>query len=140
MKKKIIWGTVTFIALLLVYNLFFSEDNKSQSEIVVSPKKGDFQIDITTSGELEAKSSVKVMGPNGLRSARIWQVKIDDLVSEGTVVEKGDYIAQLDRSELMEKIQTRYNDLQQSLSKYTQTELDTALDLRQARNELINLK
>jgi multidrug efflux pump subunit AcrA (membrane-fusion protein) len=140
MNKKVIWGSSIFILIIVSYNLFFSSDDQSQSEIVISPKRGEFQIDITTSGELEAKTSVKVMGPNGLRAARMWQVKIDNIVDEGTVVDKGEYIAQLDRSDLMEKIQTSFNDLQQSLSKFTQTKLDTALDLRQARNELINLK
>ena len=67
MKKKIIWGGGAFVILLLAYNLIFSKGNQSEADIIVSPKKGDFQIDITTSGELEAKSSVKVMGPQILQ-------------------------------------------------------------------------
>jgi len=55
-------------------------------------------------------------------------------------VKKGDYIARLDNSQLIEKVKTKQSDLEQNLSKYTQIRLDTALELRQARDELINLK
>lgn len=110
------------------------------TEILTAVQYGDFVIDVATTGELEAKNSVNITGPSGLRRAQIWQVKIDDIVDEGTVVSKGEYIARLDQTELMDKVQQAKNDLQQSDSKYTQMKLDTALDLRKARDELINLK
>ena len=99
-----------------------------------------FRMEVTTAGELDAKNSVEVLGPSGLRRARIYQVKIDDIVDEGTVVEKGGYIARLDQSEIGDKIQQEEIDLQQTMSQYTQARLDTALELRKARDELINLK
>ena len=55
-------------------------------------------------------------------------------------MEKGGYIARLDQSEIGDKIQQEEIDLQQSMSQYTQARLDTALELRKARDELINLK
>ncbi len=114
--------------------------NTDSSEVLAEVKKGVFRMDVTTTGELDAKNSIEIMGPNGLRTANIWQVKIDNIVDEGTVVEKGGYIARLDQSEIGDKIQKKETDLQQSLSKYTQTRLDTALELRKARDEMINLK
>jgi multidrug efflux pump subunit AcrA (membrane-fusion protein) len=101
---------------------------------------GDFVIAITTTGELEAKNSIKITGPSGLRAARLWNVKIDKLVDEGTVVKKGDFVASLDASELADRLRNVENEYQQSLSQYTQTKLDTALTLRQSRDELINLE
>ncbi len=140
MKNKIVIGSsITLVLVLVVW--FFTRGGQAESgEVLVSAKKGVFTVEITTTGELEAKNSVKILGPTGLRAAQIWQVKIDDIVEEGTMVKEGDYIARLDESELSEKIQNRQNELQQSLSKYTQTKLDTALDLRAARDELVNLK
>lgn len=140
MKNKLIIGIGIVAALVLVIWFFTRGGQVESGEVMVEAKKGTFKVEITTTGELEAKNSVKILGPTGLRAAQIWQVKIDDIVEEGTIVEKGDYIARLDESELSEKIQNRHNELQQSLSKYTQTKLDTALDLRAARDELINLK
>lgn len=140
MKKKVIIGGGAVIALLLAIWFFTGGASDVQGEVFVEAKRGTFKVEITTTGELEAEKSVKILGPSGLRAAQIWQVKIDHIVDEGTVVEKGGYIARLDQSELSDKIQNRQNELQQSLSKYTQTKLDTALELRAARDELINLK
>ena len=124
---------------MIGYLIFRTTASQADSELISTVRKGDFQIDITTTGELEAKNSVRIMGPNGLRAARIWQVKIDDIVDEGTVVEKGGYIGRLDKSELTDKVKNQETELQQSLSQYTQTRLDTALELRKSRDELVNL-
>lgn len=140
MQKKVFIALGVSIGLILLYFLVWGKSTDDNQDVLITAKKGDFQIDITTTGELEARNSIKVQGPNGLRAAQIWNIKIEHIVDEGTKVKKGDYIAQLDRSELIDKIQNRNNDLQQSLSKYTQTKLDTALELRAARDELINLE
>ncbi len=139
MNWKIIAGSVFLIAL--VFFLFFrSKSSTVATELVVKPQYGTFQIDIVTTGELEAKSSVDVLGPAGLRSIRIYQINIDDIVPEGSLVKKDDYIATLDNSQLIETLKNEQNDLEESLSKYTQVKLDTALELRAARDELVNLE
>ncbi|TRX56067.1 HlyD family efflux transporter periplasmic adaptor subunit [Fulvivirga sp. M361] len=139
MKNKLIIG-LGALAVILVAWLFMGDSNAENGDIFVEAKRGTFTVEVTTTGELEAQNSVKVMGPTGLRAAQMWQVKIEHLVEEGTVVQKGDYIGRLDQSELSDKVQNRETELQQSLSKYTQTRLDTALELRAARDELVNLK
>ena len=142
MKKGILYGTIAIVILISLSFIYFlgGKDSTETTEILSSVQFGDFVIDITTTGELEAKNSVNIPGPSGLQRAHIWQVKIDDIVDEGTVVEKGEYIARLDQTELLDKVQQARNDLQQSDSKYIQTRLDTAMELRKARNELINLE
>ena len=141
MKKKVIIASSIVIVLFSAY-IFQTIRSKGSdgSEVIAKVQKGDFRVEVTTAGELDAKNSVEIMGPNGLRRAHIYQVKIDDIVDEGTVVEKGGYIARLDQSEIGDKIQNEETDLQQTLSQYTQARLDTALELRKARDELINLK
>ncbi len=140
MRKKVIIGAGAAVTLIIAVWFFTKSSTAELGEVIIEAKRGTFKVEITTTGELEAEKSVKILGPSGLRAAQIWQVKIDHIVDEGTVVEKGGYIARLDQSELSDKIQNRQNELQQSLSKYTQTKLDTALDLRAARDQLINLK
>ncbi len=141
MKKKVII-IISIVAIFLLAFVFqkFNSKSSDNSEVLAKVEKGLFRVEVTTSGELDAKNSVEIMGPNGLRRAHIYQVKIDDIVDEGTVVEKGGYIARLDQSEIGDKIQQEETDLQQTLSQYTQTRLDTALELRKARDEMINLK
>jgi multidrug resistance efflux pump len=125
--------------LLALAIYIFSPATKKSDDLFANPIKGDFQIDITVTGELEAKTSVNILGPSGLRSAQIWQVKINDMVDEGTVVQEGEFIAKLDQSELIEKVANQLNKFEESQSKYIQIQLDTTLTLRNARDELINL-
>ncbi len=141
MKKKVIIAISVVVVIIMAIGFQkFNSKVADNAEVIVKVKKGIFRMEVTTSGELDAKNSVEIMGPNGLRRAHIYQIKINHIVDEGTVVEKGEYIARLDQSEIADKIQQEETDLQQTLSQYTQTRLDTALELRKARDELINLK
>jgi multidrug efflux pump subunit AcrA (membrane-fusion protein) len=141
MKRNIflIVLAVTIVAIVVLATQFSSETTEDL-EILTQAKIGTFRVEITSAGELDAKNSVNIEGPFGLRRARIWEVKIEDMVDEGTVVKKGDYVARLDPAELSDRIQNEENDLVQSTSQYTQAKLDTALELRKERDDLINLK
>ena len=138
MVKKIVIALVVLTVLAGGYYFTRSQGTEESAEITTRVRRDNFKIDVTVSGELEAKNSVNVMGPTGLQSARIYQVKIDDIVPEGKVVQKGDFIAALDRSELLEKIREEELDHEESLNKYEQTRIDTAIDLRAQRDKLIN--
>ncbi|MCK5208311.1 MAG: efflux RND transporter periplasmic adaptor subunit [Cyclobacteriaceae bacterium] len=140
MKKKVIIGLVA-VAVIVSGFLFFKVADKSDAnEIIVSVKKGKFIIDITTTGELEAKNSVKIMGPTRLRAFRVYSVNIQDIIDEGTIVQKGDWIATLDQSDFNSKLQDKELDLEETQSEYIQVQLDTTLQMRLARDELINLE
>ncbi len=139
MKKKVIIGIVAVAVIVSGFLFYNIADPSETNEIIVGVKSGKFIVDITTTGELEAKNSVKIMGPSRLREFRIYQLSIQDIVDEGTVVEKGDWIATLDQSEFNTKLQDKQIDLEQEQSAYIQQQLDTTLQMRQARDELINL-
>ena len=63
--------------------LFFNITERADAtEIVVPVKVGKFVVDITTTGELEAKNSVEIQGPASLRRFRIYQISIQDIVDE----------------------------------------------------------
>jgi multidrug efflux pump subunit AcrA (membrane-fusion protein) len=140
MNKKLIIALSALVIIVIAFFTFRGSGTTESIEIMTEAQGGEFVIAITTSGELEAKNAIKITGPSGLRAARLWNVKIDKLVDEGTVVKKGDFVANLDASELSDRLRNVENEYQQSLSQYTQTKLDTALTLRQARDELINLE
>jgi len=139
MKTKIIAGLIA-VALVISGFLFFStRDESDANDIIIPVDFGKFTIDIITTGELEAKNSIEVMGPSRLREFRIYNVTIQDIVDEGTVVDKGEWIATLDKSDFQSKLQDEEIDLEQKQSQYLQTQLDTTLQMRQARDDLINL-
>lgn len=140
MKKKIIIGLAVVAVVVSGFLFFKVSDKVDNTEIIVPVNSGKFVVDITTTGELEAKNSVKIMGPAGLREFRVYQVSIQDIIEEGTIVRKGDWIATLDQSDFNSKLQDQQLDLEQRESEFIQVQLDTTLQMRQARDELVNLE
>lgn len=137
-KKYLVAGG---LAVLILFSwLAFGSETGESNQILISPQRGEFKVDVTTTGELRAQNSTKIMGPQGLRDFRLYNVKIQKLVPEGTIVEKGDFIAELDRSEVMGKLQDARLELQKVQSQFEQAQLDSTLTLSQARDNLINLE
>lgn len=130
-------GLLALLAIAAWYGSLGPSDSK---DILVSPRNGKFKMLVTTTGELQAKRSVEIYGPRGAQKAQIYQLKISNIVDEGTVVEKGEYVAQIDQSDLMSKIAERKIDLEKAESQYIQAKLDTALTLSEARNTIVNLR
>jgi len=139
MYKKYLIAAGLFVLVLVVWLAMGSSDKKS-NDILVSPTRGTFNVNITTTGELKAKNSVKISGPQGAYQFQVYNIKIQKLVPEGTVVKKGDFVAQLDRSEITGKLQDAKLELQKVQSQFEQAQLDSTLKLTQARNDLVNLK
>lgn len=140
MKRKIILAVAIVAAVAIAFWLFRKNTAGSEADILTSVKRGPFRIEIETTGELEAKNSVKILGPSQLRDFRIWNVTIQNIVDEGTQVKKGDWVASLDRSEFQNRFNEKQIELEKEHAEYIQTQLDTTLQLRQARDELINLR
>ncbi len=109
-------------------------------ELFTKARVGEFVVDVTTTGELRAKQSTEIKGPQGVRDFRINSIRIQRLIPEGTIVKEGDFVAELDRSEIMGKLQDVQLDLQSAQSQVTQAQLDSTLELSQARDNLINLE
>ncbi len=139
MKSKPLYVVSGLVIVLAAVWYFMRPGSKAEADMVVPVKKGEFEIIVSASGELEAKNSVRITGPSSLQAVQIWQVKISDLVAEGTAVKKGDYIALLDKTEIGNKLKERETELQKEESRFVQTQLDTTLTLRAARDELTNL-
>jgi hypothetical protein len=140
MKRKLtLIATVVIILLAAVYVMSRSRSSTAH-EIVISVQRGPFRVEIETTGELEAKNSVKILGPSSLREFRVWQVAIQSIIDEGTLVNKGDWVATLDRSEFQNRFSDKQIELERENAEYIQTQLDTTLELRESRDELINLK
>jgi multidrug efflux pump subunit AcrA (membrane-fusion protein) len=127
------------IIALVIYSSASSAD-KTQLEVQV--EEGQFNIVVNVTGELQAKNSENIMGPFELRSRslRIGNIKIQDLIPEGTVVDSGDYVATLDRSEVTNTLKDIEDEVQKQQSQYTKTKLDTTINLRNLRDDLVNLK
>ena len=140
MKNKLIIGAGILAAAVVAFLVVRGNQKVNLSDILSEVKQGEFRIEVETTGELEAKNSVKILGPAQLRNFQIWTVTVQNIIDEGTVVKKGDWVATLDRSGFQEKFSARQIELEKANSKFVQTQLDTTLQMRQSRDDLINLK
>lgn len=140
MKKKIYITLAIALTLLLATWYFGGDDGRSVQSVTAPVKYGSFDISVVTTGELEAENSEDIRGPENLRSIQIWgEIKINDLIPEGTVVDSGDFVASLDQTEVVSKLKDLETELEKLESQYTKTMLDTSLNLRSTRNDLVNL-
>lgn len=135
------WYIFPAVVIAVLASWYYFSKDKNQGPTVVSAVQfGDFSINVTTSGELEAKNSENILGPPELREVRIWQVQISDMIPEGSIVDSGQYVATLDRTEITNRMKDLESELEKLESQYIKTKLDTSMDMRSAREELINLK
>ena len=141
MKKKrgLIFGFLIFV-IISSFLYFWSDSSNSNTNLSVKVNRGDFVSEVTTSGEAQSNSLKKINGPENLRKFKIRDIKIQDLIPEGTVIKEGDYVGRLDPSNVNEQIIDAKLNLETSVSKYTQQQLDTTLNLKQERNSIKDLK
>jgi multidrug efflux pump subunit AcrA (membrane-fusion protein) len=139
MSRKIFYAVISVVFLVSVW-AFLGRDSSEQLDIFVNPSEGDFKVTVTTTGELRAKNSIQIRGPQGARDIQIWNLTIQSLVPEGTIVQKGDPVAELDRSEVMTRLQNAQLEVQRAESQFEQAQLDSSLTLTQARDNLENLR
>ena len=139
MKKKYIWWIVaTVIVAGLIF--WFVRNKKAENvALFIEVKQGEFEVLVTVTGELQAKNFTNIMGPNFATGVFRWgEYKILDMIAEGTVVEKGDYIAEIDRTIAKKAIIEREDLLQRQAYNVETTGLDTSLNLRNLRDEIVN--
>lgn len=140
MYKKLLLFGIPIILIVAALVLFSSEQTEDTDELIYTANRSNFDIIVSTTGELQAENSEEIRGPEGLRRAKIYSVKITDLIPEGTIVDSGDYVASLDRTELTRLLKENELEVQKVQNQHKSTELDTTLQLRGAREEIINLK
>jgi multidrug efflux pump subunit AcrA (membrane-fusion protein) len=125
MKKTLYTtGIVIVAAFILLYALNRIGSKRSTVEFYTKVQKGQFEISVISAGELMAERSVDIKGPEIAmgRDIRFFNIKIQDLIPEGTVVKAGDYIATLDRTDLNNSLKDA-----QDLLTTMQTNLDMKL-------------
>jgi multidrug resistance efflux pump len=141
-KKSIIISSGVLLLLVIIYFSFGSSKKSGSENLIVEVKKGIFEINVSISGELQAEHSENIMGPMELRSHLLgyMQVKIQDLIAEGTVVDSGQYVATLDRTEASNKLKDIEDEIQKNESNFIKTQLDSTISLREQRNNILNQK
>jgi len=143
MKKNIIIaGIIVIVAIIVLIVVSKVTSKKDIANLYAESEKGQFDIVVTTTGELQSKKSTDITGPefSQSRNIRAMDIKITDIVPEGTEVKGGDYVATLDRTAFdnslkdeLEKLTTYETNLEMKI-------LDTAVTLSNLRDNIKNLR
>jgi HlyD family secretion protein len=161
MKKVLLIGGIALaIIALIVFSNLTSKNNIVSTYAVV--KKGIFEITVSNSGELIAEKSVDILGPSigqpdnqkgnqgrggrqggggpqfGGFNMRALDLKILDIVPEGTVVKVDDYVAQLDKTSYNNTLKTELDNLETLQTNLQMKILDTAVVLTNLRDDIKN--
>ncbi|HPI67843.1 MAG TPA: efflux RND transporter periplasmic adaptor subunit [Bacteroidales bacterium] len=157
MKKTLISTGIVIVAItiaMIIFNKVFSSDNKEQ--VFTEVQQGLFEITVSNAGRLVAENSLDISGPDineatqmnggggrgrrGGMMMRAMELTIQDIVPEGTMVQKGDYIAQLDRTEYSNTLNEAIQSLEDMEADLEMAILDTAVSLSALRDEITNIK
>jgi HlyD family secretion protein len=143
MKKTIIVTVIVVCGTFLLLYIFnrITSSNKT-ADLFVEVKTGEFEISVSATGELMAERSLDIKGPEFATGRDIHgaNIKISDLIAEGTLVKEGDYVATLDRTELNNSLKDESERLKTLEINLEMKLLDTAVVLNDLRDGIKNQK
>lgn len=126
--------------VLLVFIVAF-RSNKHESPIITSTvQRGEFKVKVYSSGQIESENKENIPVPAKLsdRSLRIWNLKITELVEEGTYVDSGDFVARLDPEAVQEQIKNVQDEMDKAYTEYQDAKIDSNLNLSNQRDAITN--
>lgn len=136
--RRLLAAASALVVLIAAY-LLGASPMVEDASLVARVQRGPFVVTVTTSGELQAREAVNITGPPSTQQIEVYQLRISSIVPEGTVVDSGDVVAELDRSQAAAKLAEVSLALQKAEAVYEQAMLDSTLTLSQARDEIENL-
>lgn len=142
MKKTIfITAVVILAAVIALFIINKVTSKKGVTNLYATATKGQFDIIVTTTGELQAEKSMDINGPDftQTRNIRFMDIKIQDIIAEGSEVKKGDYVATLDRTTFDNTLKDELDKLTTYVQNYEVKTLDTAVTLSNLRDNIKNL-
>ena len=94
-------------------------------------KRENFEAIITCKGEIQSEKAVLITIPDifGDRTLEIYDSQIKDLIPEGSIVKKGDYVALLDQGRIKELKESNMEALKKVIFNFNDARIDSAVDL-----------
>ena len=138
-KRSIIIAGIVAIVVIIVFIIIGRASKKDVGNLYAESKRGQFDVVVTVTGELQAENSIEIRGPDftQARGVRIQDLRIQDIVPEGTEVQVGDYIATLDRTSLDNTLRDEIERLVDFETNLENAILDTSVNLSNRRDNLI---
>jgi len=140
LRERYIIVLISLATILIVAGAMYLRIERSSN--IYEIKKENFEAIISCKGEIQSEKAVLINFPDILsdRMLGIYQSQIKDLVPEGTVVKKGDYVALLDEGRIKQLTQQNMESLQKVSASFNDSKLDSAVTLSTSRDDLEQLE
>ena len=141
-KRRIYFLILTAFLISLIAVFRINKKIKEQKAQITYPvQKGTLSITVNSTGELESETSTRIQIPSDeLRSIEIWEIKLASLLPEGTLIDSGMIVADIDPSVVSEKLIEVENNIAELRSQLVNSKADTALELSALRDDILNQK
>ncbi|MGQ7868208.1 efflux RND transporter periplasmic adaptor subunit [Sunxiuqinia sp. sy24] len=141
-NKKLLIRGIPVLVVLVVALFFLLEETVVSGGKNYVVKNGSLDAVIESVGEVKGEKATEINIPMEMRDRdlRIWQVKIVDMVEEGKIVKKGDYIAQLDQTEISNRMRDRMQEKEKRDADLKNARIDSTVRLTQLREGITNSK
>lgn len=138
-KYRWVFG-VGLLLLVAGTGWFIHRSRIMQSVYVV--KKGNFEKIIETKGEIHGKKAINIVLDDIFKDSdlQVWEFRIKDMVPEGSIVKKGDWVATLDQVNLNQRIQINREQMDVRQAQLNDARIDSALTLSQIRQRIAQLE
>jgi multidrug efflux pump subunit AcrA (membrane-fusion protein) len=138
-RKYIFIGGSLFIAIVVLALFYFTQSSVKSSKYY-EVKKGRFEAVLSCKGEINGLVATVIRAPKilGDRDLRLWQMKILDLTQDGKNVKKGEFIIQLDASQVVSGMREQQQELEREMADLNNAKIDSTVRLTQLREDIKN--
>ena len=128
-KTWIYIGSGLIVLIIIVNFIVVTPPNIAFTEV----KREVFVVDLTVSGEINALNSNNISVP---RMRRRFSLQIVDMVEEGTMVKKGDFLLQLDNSNAMQNVDEAKDQLESANAQLESKKATIRSNMAQLKSQL----
>lgn len=141
-KKKYTIISAIALCLIIVVVVITTTLSSEESEKYYVVEKGKFEAMLTCKGEINGLVSTPIKMPKIIsdRDLRLYRLKISNLAQDGKYVKKGDFIMQLDASQIMTNMRTERQELEREDADLKNAKIDSTVTLTQMREDITNAK
>ena len=138
-KKNIIIAGIA-LTLIIVAVLIATSFSDEKTETVYEVRKEKFEAILNCKGEINGLNATIIRAPKvlGDRDLRLWSMKILNLAQDGTNVKKGDFVIQLDASQVMSGMRETRQKLEKEMSDLNNAKIDSTVALTEMREDIKN--
>jgi HlyD family secretion protein len=140
LNRSIVIGLASVLFIFFGYRFISNSPISGETHIQVEVQRGPFTAEVYSTGQLQAENATFIEVPAELSSRNIgvYEIQVTDLVEEGTVVEKGGFVASLDHSAIEEVLAEAQLDLEEELQQLQDARIDTNINMSNLRDGLLN--